>query len=84
MCIAVFREHDPATEAAVDGRAADQHRKFQIAAMQFVDDQRHLLRRGNQQGRETDGGGIDLDRFGDDRFGRHLLTQVDHIISVVG
>ncbi len=28
--------------------------------------------------------GVDFDRLGDDRFSRHLLAEVDHIVAVVG
>ncbi len=52
--------------------------------MQFVDDQRHLLAGAHQQRAKPDGVSFFLDRFGDDRFSRHLLAQVDHAVTVVG
>ena len=82
--IAVLGEQDAAAEAAVDGGAADQHRELQSAALQFVDDQRHLLGGADQQRGEADGGGVDLDGLADDRLGRDLLAEVDDGVAVVG
>ncbi len=56
--IAILGEQDAPPEATVDGRAAHQDGDVQFAAVQFVDDQRHLLGGGDQQRREADGGGV--------------------------
>ena len=56
-----FGQQDAAPKTAVDGRAADEHREVQPAALQFVDDQRHLLAGADQQRAEANGIRVDFD-----------------------
>ena len=57
---------------------------FKPAALQLIDDQRHLLAGADQQRAQADRIRVDFDRFGDDRFGRHLFAQVNDRVAVVG
>ena len=77
-------KQDAATKAAIDGCAANEDGDFMSAAMQFIDDQRHLLGSGYQQRRQSNCGGICFNGFGDDRFRRDLLAEVNHGVAVVG
>ncbi len=79
----IFGIQDPPAKAPVDRCSAHQHREFQPAPLQLVDNQRHLLAGVHQQRAQTDRGGICFDRLADDRLGWHLFAQVDHAVAVV-
>ena len=82
--VSAFGLEDAASEATVDRCAADEHRDLVSTAVQFVDDERHLLGSGNQKRTQTNRGGVDFNSFGDDRLCRDLLAKVDHGVAVVG
>ena len=79
----VLHEHRAAPEAAVDRRAADQHREGEPAPVELLHAERHLLRCRHEQRRQPDRVGPDLDRLVDDRVDRHLLAEVVHRVAVV-
>ena len=80
----VVQEHEPLPEATVNGGAADEHGEVQAAAVQFPDDDRHLFTGADQQGRQADGVGTRLDGPVNDDRGRHLDTEIDDFITIVG
>src|SRR5271157_5842228 len=83
MSIAIFGKQNASSEAAIDRRPADQHREFQIAPMQFIDNQWHLLGCGNQQRTQSNSGGVNLNSFRDDRLSRNLFAKINHSVAVI-
>ncbi len=76
-------EQRTAPEAAVDRRAADEHRIGQPALVELLHAQWHLLGRRHEQCRQADRVGPDLFGFLDDRVDRDLLAEVVDRVAVV-
>src|SRR5665213_1314940 len=74
---------DAAAEVAVDRGPADHDRVRQAARRLFLDQRRHLLRGRDEQRREADRIGTDLDGLVEDRVDRHLFADVVHGVAVV-
>ena len=82
--VAGLSVQDAPAKAPVDGCAAHQHGQLQPAALQLVDDQRHLLGSVDQQCAQANGICPGLCRLRDDRFGGYLLAHVDHGVAIIG
>jgi hypothetical protein len=54
------------------------------AAVHFVDNERHLLGSGNQQGGKPIAVAFSSTALGNDRLCRDLLAKVNHGVAVVG
>src|SRR5262249_5487143 len=77
------KEHT-APVGTIDRRSADDHRDVDVAAVELLPAERHMLRPSHPQCREANRFGIALPRFCYDRVEWHLLAQVVDRVAVVG
>jgi hypothetical protein len=76
-------EERPTPERGVDRGAADEHGEIATRPVELLHDDRHLLRRADEQRRQAHRVGLHLVDLLEDRAHRDLLAQVVHDVAVV-
>ncbi|MNS37747.1 hypothetical protein D3C72_699740 [compost metagenome] len=82
--LAFLQVEDAQAVALVDGRAADDDRVLQPAVRQLLERHRHLLGGAHEQGGKPDGVRADLFGLVENGVDRHLLTEIEDRVAVVG
>src|SRR5579859_3852084 len=80
----VLDEKDTPAIGAIDRGAADDDGNIQLAAVELLHTERHLLGGADEQGGEADSIGIDLPRLLQNGIEWHLLTQIVDGVAIVG
>jgi len=83
VVLSAFGPQDTPAKRRVNRCSANQHRDVHPTALQFIDDQRHLLAGGDQQCAQTDSAGLFFNCSRDDRLHWHLFAQVNYFVTVV-